>query len=65
MDIVARVSITTQLQAYLNITNLFNAHYGSIDAYGYPTDLLYNPQYGRNFRFGLSFRLGRNQSTIR
>jgi hemoglobin/transferrin/lactoferrin receptor protein len=57
LDIIARINITRQLQAYLNIYNLLNSGYGGIDAYGYPTDLLYNPQYGRNFRFGLSFYL--------
>jgi outer membrane receptor protein involved in Fe transport len=57
LDVIARIDITRQLQAYLDAYNLLGAEYGGIDAYGYPSDLIYNPQYGRNVRFGLSFKL--------
>ncbi len=57
LDIIARINISRQLQAYVSLYNLSGSEYGGIDAYGYPTDLIYNPQYGRNFRFGLSFKL--------
>jgi hemoglobin/transferrin/lactoferrin receptor protein len=57
LDVIARIDITRQLQAYLDASNLLGAEYGGIDAYGYPTDLIYNPQYGTNIRFGLSFKL--------
>ncbi|MBP6977532.1 MAG: TonB-dependent receptor [Bacteroidales bacterium] len=57
LDIIARVDISRQLQAYVSLYNLTNSEYGGMDAYGYPSDLIYNPQYGRNFRFGLSFKL--------
>lgn len=57
LDVIARIDITRQLQAYLNAYNLLGSEYGGMDAYGYPSDLIYNPQYGRNVRFGLSFKL--------
>ncbi|MDD5508840.1 MAG: TonB-dependent receptor [Bacteroidales bacterium] len=57
LDVIARIDITRQLQAYLNAFNLLGSEYGGIDAYGYPSDLIYNPQYGTNIRFGLSFKL--------
>jgi len=57
LDVIARIDITRQLQAYLDASNLLGAEYGGIDAYGYPSDLIYNPQYGMNIRFGLSFKL--------
>ncbi|HPE56136.1 MAG TPA: TonB-dependent receptor [Bacteroidales bacterium] len=57
LDWINRVSINRNFQAFLNITNVFNAKYGGIDAYGNGYDLYYNPQYGRNFRLGLNFIL--------
>ncbi|HNS18639.1 MAG TPA: TonB-dependent receptor [Bacteroidales bacterium] len=57
LDIITRIDITRQLQAYLDAFNLLGSEYGGIDAYGYPSDLIYNPQYGTNVRFGLSFKL--------
>ena len=57
MDLINRFSINRYLHAFLIINNLFNAHYGGIDAYGGVADLIYNPQYGRNFRLGFSFTM--------
>jgi outer membrane receptor protein involved in Fe transport len=57
LDIVGRLSINRNFQAFFQINNVFNARYGGIDAYGTEADLIYNPQYGRNFKIGLSFTL--------
>ena len=57
LDIVTRYRISKTFQAFLKINNVFNANYGGIDAYGGNADLRYNPQYGRNFQFGLSFSM--------
>lgn len=57
MDLIFRYSLSRNLQAYLQIFNVFDAEYGGIGAYGSQYDLLYNPQYGRTLKLGLSFRL--------
>ena len=57
MDFLVRYKINKNFQAFLDIKNIFNAKYGGIDAYGSNTDLIYNPQYGRYFEVGLSFRM--------
>ncbi|MCK5840004.1 MAG: TonB-dependent receptor, partial [Bacteroidales bacterium] len=57
LDIVSRFRIDDQFQVSLNINNVFNSHYGGIDAYGGFNDLIYNPQYGRSILFGLSYSL--------
>ncbi len=57
MDFMIRYKINRNFQAYLDIKNLFNAEYGGIDAYGSNSDLIYNPQYGRHFQIGFSFRM--------
>jgi hemoglobin/transferrin/lactoferrin receptor protein len=57
MDFMVRYKINQNFQAFLDIKNIFNAEYGGIDAYGANTDLIYNPQYGRFYQVGLSFRM--------
>jgi outer membrane receptor protein involved in Fe transport len=57
LDIVGRLSINRNFQAFFQLNNVFNSKYGGIDAYGAEADLVYNPQYGRNFKVGLSFTL--------
>jgi outer membrane receptor protein involved in Fe transport len=57
LDLLARLYINRHFQAFFQLNNVFNANYAGIDAYGSETDLRYNPQYGRNFRLGLSFFL--------
>ncbi len=57
MDFMIRYKINRNFQAYLDIKNIFNAQYGGIDAYGSNSDLIYNPQYGRYYQIGLSFRM--------
>jgi hemoglobin/transferrin/lactoferrin receptor protein len=57
LDVIARIAISRNFHAFFHLNNLFNANYGGIDAYGSENDLRYNPQQGRNFRFGLTFSL--------
>ncbi len=57
MDFMVRYKINQNFQAFLDIKNIFDAEYGGIDAYGSNTDLIYNPQYGRFYQVGLSFRM--------
>jgi hemoglobin/transferrin/lactoferrin receptor protein len=57
LDLVVRYHINRNFQAFLKLNNVTNAKYGGIDAYGTSTDLFYNPQYGRNFQVGFSFRM--------
>ncbi len=57
LDFITQYSISKNLNAFLNINNLFDAHYGGLDAYNDQTDLIYNPQYGRTFLFGFTFRM--------
>ena len=57
LDIIMRFLISKNFQAFMQVNNIFNTRYGGIDAYGNQYDLVYNPQYGRNFRLGLSFNL--------
>lgn len=55
LDLLARISITRNFHAFFQLNNLFNEKYAGLDAYGTEYDLRYNPQFGRNFRLGLSF----------
>jgi outer membrane receptor protein involved in Fe transport len=55
-DLIVNYQITRQFNANLRITNLFNSDYAGIDATGTDVDLQYNPQLGRNIRFGLTYR---------
>lgn len=57
LDIVGRLAISRNFQAFFQLNNVFDARYGGIDAYGTEADLRYNPQYGRNFKIGLSFNM--------
>lgn len=57
LDMTNRFMINRNFHAFLIINNVFNTHYGGIDAYGGLYDLRYNPQYGRNFRLGFSFTM--------
>lgn len=57
MDLMVRAYISKNFQAFFQLNNLLDEEYGGIDAYGNQYDLKYNPQYGRNFRLGLTFSL--------
>ncbi|MFP4488920.1 MAG: TonB-dependent receptor plug domain-containing protein, partial [Bacteroidales bacterium] len=54
MDVLARYSFSNSLSMFIKINNLFDEKYGGIGMskdYGLP----YNPQLGRNIRFGISY----------
>lgn len=57
LDVLARYNINEYFSVFLNVNNVFDAEYGGIDATQMDTDLKYNPQKGRNVRFGLSFSM--------
>lgn len=57
LDLRSRFIISRFFEAFAQFNNLTNARYGGIDAGADQDDLLYNPQYGFNFRLGLSFRM--------
>jgi outer membrane receptor protein involved in Fe transport len=57
MDIIARYSFSRNLQAFFQLFNVLDAEYGGLGAYGSEFDLNYNPQMGRSFKLGFSFRL--------
>lgn len=54
MDVLARYSFNNSLSMFIKINNLLDEKYGGIgmsNSYGLP----YNPQLGRNIRFGISY----------
>ncbi|MBN2174627.1 MAG: TonB-dependent receptor [Bacteroidales bacterium] len=57
LDFIVRYRIDNNFQAFMNMNNVFDNEYGGTDATGSLFDLVYNPQYGRYFRFGLIFRM--------
>jgi hemoglobin/transferrin/lactoferrin receptor protein len=57
LDLVARYQISNNFQTFLKINNVTDNQYGGTDATGSLNDLTYNPQYGRFYHFGLSFRM--------
>jgi len=57
IDAVAGFRFHKNLNLYVKAINLLNKEYGGINAAGYDIDLPYNPQWGRNIRFGMTFLL--------
>ncbi|MCF6366895.1 MAG: TonB-dependent receptor [Bacteroidales bacterium] len=57
VDIVGGFRFHKNLNLYLKIINIMNKEYTGIDGTGYDVDLRYNPQLGRNIRFGMTFLL--------
>ena len=57
IDLIGGFRFHKNLNLYLKIINLLNKEYGGIDGTGYDVDLRYNPQLGRNIRFGMTFIL--------
>jgi hemoglobin/transferrin/lactoferrin receptor protein len=57
LDLHGRFLITRNFEAFARFNNITNTHYGGIDAYADEYDLFYNPQYGFDFRVGLTFRM--------
>lgn len=56
-DFMLRVYLSKHFLLYLHGQNIFNRHYAGIDATGTPDDLLYNPQQGRQLRFGVNYNM--------
>jgi len=57
IDATAGFTFHKNLNLYLKVINLLDKEYNGIDATGYDVDLPYNPQLGRNIRFGMTFIL--------
>ena len=56
-DMSARLFLSKQFLVYFYMQNMFNRHFAGLDATGTPDDLHYNPQQGRNIRFGVNYNL--------
>lgn len=56
LDVITRYKVNKNFQAYLKVVNVFNSPYAGIAATGTVFDLKYNPQMGRFFEYGFSFR---------
>lgn len=55
MDFLARYSFNNDISIFLKVDNLFDEKYGGIGVSRLNAGLPYNPQLGRNIRFGLSY----------
>ncbi|MEZ5010795.1 MAG: TonB-dependent receptor [Bacteroidales bacterium] len=55
MDLLARYRFSSDLSIFLQVNNLFDEKYGGIGVSRLNAGLPYNPQLGRNIRFGLSY----------
>ncbi len=53
-DFTGSYKLNRNLQARLKVMNVFNVEYGGISPYG-QSDMIYNPQLGRNIQGGFSF----------
>ncbi|MEM6297972.1 MAG: TonB-dependent receptor [Bacteroidota bacterium] len=56
IDLLIRYQLGTYTTAFIKTRNLLNARYAGIGARGADVDMLYNPQVGRNFQIGFSFK---------
>jgi outer membrane receptor for ferrienterochelin and colicin len=54
MDVLARYRFSKDLSAFLKVNNLFDERYGGIGMSKH-AGLPYNPQLGRNIRFGITY----------
>ena len=57
LDILARLTLSRNFEAFAHFENLTNAHYAGLDAYADENDLFYNPQPGFMMHIGLSFKM--------
>jgi outer membrane cobalamin receptor len=57
LDLTFNYKVGKNFYAYIKVLNVFDAEYGGIDATRTDIDLPYNPQYKRNFRLGLNYRM--------
>jgi outer membrane receptor protein involved in Fe transport len=55
MDVLARYRFGTDLSIFFQVNNLFDEKYGGIGVSRLNAGLPYNPQLGRNLRFGLTY----------
>lgn len=55
LDIYTGFKFNKNITAFVKIINLFDTEYSGINATGHDIDLNYNPQLGRNIRFGMTF----------
>lgn len=56
-DMMMRLYLSDHFLLYFHLQNMFNRHYSGLDATGTVDDLLYNPQQGRLFRFGVTYNM--------
>jgi outer membrane cobalamin receptor len=57
LDALISYNLSHNLSGFIKITNMFNEKYSGLNVTGRKEDKLYNPQLGRNIRFGLSYAL--------
>jgi len=57
LDISASYRLGKNANFFMKVFNAFDAKYGGIDATGLDVDLVYNPQLGRSFQFGINFMM--------
>jgi hemoglobin/transferrin/lactoferrin receptor protein len=57
LDALISYNLSHNLCGFIKITNMFNEKYSGLNVTGRTEDKLYNPQLGRNIRFGLSYAL--------
>jgi len=57
LDLNMSYTISKNFTVFMKILNTFDEKYGGIDISGTDVDMLYNPQPGRNIRFGLNFTM--------
>jgi outer membrane receptor protein involved in Fe transport len=57
LDFTGRYTFNKNFSAYLKVLNVFNQHYGGLNATGFDVDLLYMPQLLRNIQVGVSFKI--------
>lgn len=56
-DAMMRVYLSNHFLVYVHVQNIFNRRYAGLDATGTVDDLLYNPQQGRQLRFGVNYNM--------
>lgn len=56
-DVSLRIFLSKQFLIYCHVYNIFDQDYGGLDATGTSDDLLYNPQPGRQVRFGVNYNM--------
>lgn len=56
-DLTGRVYLSNHFLVYFNVQNIFDKEFAGLDATGTIDDLMYNPQPGRFFRFGVNYNM--------